>query len=323
MKKTILSAILTGTIIATTTVATVASAESLGIAAGQQGSQNYALNAGLSRYLTEEAGMDVRVQSYGGSGQTLPMIDAGRLDLQLVITPDVWAAAQGKEPFEARPLENLRVVAVHKSSTYSYGFMVRKDSSYHKVSDIKGLSITYGYTAQPTLRTQVDAVLAAGGLSIDDMQPHLVATAPNGVNDLISGNVDVAYNSLQSGKSKEADASVSIRWLALDQTPEAEAALQEVLPPVYINTIEPADGNVAIVEPTPMMSFDYYLVAGAHVPEETIYKIVKALHDNPEKVRGIYRTFAEFDPAEMALPAKGLSYHPGAVKFYNEAGLMD
>ena len=50
---------------------------------------------------------------------------------------------------------------------------------------------------------------------------------------------------------------------------------------------------------------------------------MKLLHDNPEKVRGILRTFAEFDPERMAPEFNGLSYHPGAISFYNEVGMME
>lgn len=298
-----------------------AAAQSLGIGAGKQGSQNYAVNAGMAKFLSDELGMDVRVQAYGGSGQSMPLIDAGRLDIQLIPSPDVSAAVAGVEPFEGKALENLRVVASLSSS--AYGFMVREDSPYKSVKDIKGKSMTYGYTAQPTLRFQVDGILAAGGLSIDDMQPHMVPSVPNGVDDLISGSVDVAFFALQGGKTREADAAVGIRWLAVEDTPEAEAAMQEFVPTSYIKTVQPTKGNVGVDEPTPMMGYDYVLTAGTHVPDEVAYKISKVLFENPEAVRSIRNTFAEFTPKDMAPEFKGLTYHPGAAKYYRETGLMD
>ena len=45
-----------------------AAAQTLGIGAGTQGSQNYAVNAGLAKFLTDELGMNVRVQAYGAAG---------------------------------------------------------------------------------------------------------------------------------------------------------------------------------------------------------------------------------------------------------------
>jgi len=57
-----------------------AQAQSLGIGAGSQGSQNYAVNAGLGSFLTDKAGMDVRVQAFGGSGASMPPGQKGQPD---------------------------------------------------------------------------------------------------------------------------------------------------------------------------------------------------------------------------------------------------
>ncbi|MGQ9368318.1 TAXI family TRAP transporter solute-binding subunit [Azospirillum sp. ST 5-10] len=295
-----------------------AAAQSVGIGAGTQGSQNYAVNAGLAKFLSDELGLDVRVQSYGGSGQSMPLINAGRLDLQLVPSPDFSAAVLGQEPFEGRALKNLRAVASLSSS--AYGLMVRKASPYKTVSDIKGLTVTYGYTAQPTLRFQVDGLLAAGGLTIEDMQPVNVPSVPNGVDDFIAGNADVAFFALQGGKTREADAAVGIRWLAVPNTPEADAAMKKFVPTSYVEVVQPGAAP-GIEGPTPMMGYDYVLTAGAHVPDDLVKRVVTLLHDHPEKVRGIVKTFADFTPERMAPRFEGLTYHPGAVDYYRSIGL--
>lgn len=295
-----------------------ASAQSIGIGAGTQGSQNYATSAAMGKFLTDELGLDVRVQSYGGAGQTLPLVDSGRLDIVLVPGPDYMAAALGQEPFQGRKLENLRTVA-DMGPTY-YGFMVREDSEMETVADAKGKTITYGYAAQPALRLQVDGILAAGGLSIDDMQQANVPSVPNGVDDLISGNADVAFFAIQGGKAREADAAIGIKWLSLENTPENVAAMQEAVPLAYIDTV-PAGAAPGVDKDTPMMAYNYVLVAGAHVPDELVGRIVALIHDNPDKVRGLYRAFAEFEPDEMVLDIDGLSLHPAAVDYYKQNGL--
>ncbi|WP_199864403.1 TAXI family TRAP transporter solute-binding subunit [Rhizobium sp. EC-SD404] len=302
------------------TLTGLAHAQSLGIGAGTQGSQNYAVNAGFAEFLSEELGLDVRVQAYGGTGQSMPLIDAGRLDFQLVPSPDFAAAVFGDEPFEGRPLGNLRAIGSLSSS--AYGFMVRADSDYHDVSEIGGLTITYGYAAQPTLRLQVDGILAAGGLSIDDMSASNVPSVPNGVDDLIAGNADVAFFALQGGKTREADAAIGIRWLAVEETPEAEAAMQEFVPTSYIKVV-PGGSAPGVEEDTPMMGYDYVLTGGAHLDDALVRQIVELLHDNPDKVRAILNTFAEFAPEDMAPQIEGIEYHPAASAYYEEIGLVD
>ncbi|GLO69978.1 hypothetical protein MACH17_14950 [Phaeobacter inhibens] len=299
-------------------ISTAAEAQSIGIGASKQGSQNYAANAGFAKLLSEELGYDVRVQSFGGSGQTMPLVDNARLDLLLAPSPDFSAAAGGTGAFEGRQLGNLRVVAAMGGS--AYGFMVNKSSSMTMVAEAKGKSITYGYTAQPTLRPQVDAILAGGGLSIDDMQLDNVPSVPNGVDDLISGTAEVAFFALAGGKTREADAAIGIRWLGLENTPDALAGVREFVPTAYIDTV-PAGSAPGVETDTNMMFYDYVLLAGAHVPDETIAPIVAFIHDNPEKVRSIFKTFARFDPSKMAPDMGGLVYHPAADQYYQQAGM--
>lgn len=296
-------------------------AQSIGIGAGTQGSQNYAVNAGVAKFLTDTAGMDVRVQAYGGSGQSMPLIDSGRLDIQMLPSPDFESGVNGNGQFEGRPLKNLRVLASLSSS--AYGFMVRVDAPYNNVSEVAGLKITHGFSAQPTLVPQVDAILAASGLTMEEMVPVNVPAVPNGVDEFISGAADIAFFSLQGGKAREADAAVGIKWLAIPNTPEAEAAMKAIVPTSYIKVVEPSPANVAITEPTALMGYDYVLTAGAHVTDEVVAKLLAALHDNPEGVREIRATFAEFAPENMAPPMDGLIYHDGAVKYYKSVGLME
>lgn len=295
-----------------------ACAQSIGIGAGKQGSQNYATSAAMGKFLSDELGLDVRVQSYGGAGQTLPLLDTGRLDLALVPSPDFTAAALGQDPFEGHAMKNLRIIAT-MGPTY-YGFMVRKDSKMVDVSDVKGKSITYGYSTQPALRLQVEGILAAGGLSIKDMQTDNVPSVPNGVDDLITGDVDVAFFAIQGGKTREADAQVGIRWLALKDTPANNDAMQKFVPSAYIATANKGAAP-GIDKPTPMMAYDYLFTAGKDVPDALVQKIVKLLHDNPDKVRHLYKAFAEFSPEGMAKQYKGLTYHKGAMAYYKQVGV--
>ncbi len=299
VKPTLISTILLG---ASLNLATGAYAQPLGIGAGTQGSQNYTMNTSFAKLLNSELGLNVRVQAYGGSGQSLPLIDMGRLDFQLFPSPDVLAAEKGEDPFVGKAMKNLRVVASMGST--AYGLMVRKDSTYHNVSEIKGLSITYGYSAQPTLRAQVDGLLAAGGLSIDDMVTDNVPSVPNGADDFINGSAAVAFFAVQGGKTREADANVGIRWLAINDTPEAEDAMKHFVPTSYAMEIFPR-GNVGVAKATPTMGYDYVLTTGADVPDELVSKIVKFIHDNPDEIRAASRSFANFDPNAMAPASKG------------------
>jgi TRAP-type uncharacterized transport system substrate-binding protein len=80
----------------------------------------------------------------------------------------------------------------------------------------------------------------------------------------------------------------------------------------------------------PFMEKDYptvrmwvALLAGAHVPDEVVYKYVKAVAENEKRVQDIGGSLkTSFTTAKMATNAANLPYHPGALRYYKEKGLV-
>jgi len=62
--------------------------------------------------------------------------------------------------------------------------------------------------------------------------------------------------------------------------------------------------------------------AGAELGDDVVYKVAKALHDNKADLQATFPPFALFDPAKMAKPVQGVPFHPGARKYFREAGLV-
>jgi TRAP transporter TAXI family solute receptor len=64
------------------------------------------------------------------------------------------------------------------------------------------------------------------------------------------------------------------------------------------------------------------VLAGAHVSEETIYKFIKAMADNRDRVRSIHPSLAQFAVDRVARNPTQVPYHPGAARYYREAGVL-
>lgn len=71
-----------------------------------------------------------------------------------------------------------------------------------------------------------------------------------------------------------------------------------------------------------MLAIDAITFASAGADEETIYEITRALHGNKEALVASFPAFNGFDPEHMARTLDPIQYHPGAVHFYEEVGLM-
>ena len=97
--------------------------------------------------------------------------------------------------------------------------------------------------------------------------------------------------------------------------------MQAVLPGSYVLTVAPAPGIDGIAQPTKLIAFDMVLSSSTHVADDVIYRVVKALHENKADLAGTFAPFALFQPDRMGKPVQGVEMHPGAVRFYKEAGI--
>ena len=295
-------------------------AQTVGIAAGQQGSQNYRAGGLLAKVLTDHAKFNARLQSYGGPGAYMPLMNAGEIDFAPITSPEVYEAIEGIGPFAGKAQKNLRVISVVGPTRV--GMFVRKDSPIKTIADMKGKRVTYGYTAQGTLVNQVKGILATGGLTEKDIIPVMVPSVPRGVDEFMAGNADVAFFALRGGKVNEADASVGgIRFLPLTNDAQSLAALQKETPGSHILVEPPAEGQPGITAPIPVMAYDYLFMTASHVSDDLVYKATKAIAENDMAVAKETNLFPNFNKSVMVKDMGALQYHPGAVKYYKEAGL--
>ena len=67
--------------------------------------------------------------------------------------------------------------------------------------------------------------------------------------------------------------------------------------------------------------FGAHLVVSCSLPEQTVYQMAKAMADNVADMAAINKAMTGLTPKTMAQDI-GVPFHPGAVKFYKEAGAM-
>lgn len=287
-----------------------AQAQQLGIGTMGQGTSGYAMGAAIARVLSEND-IGALVQPSSGTSAYLPLIDMGELDLGIANAIEISDAATGSGDFAGRALENIAPAA--RLYPFRVGIFVRDDSDMQTIADLAGHSVTYGFTSQVTINRVVDAILAAGGIGPSDIEQTMVPNVVRGADDFLAGRADGAFFAIGSGKVTEVDASAGgVRFLPLPEGDEAEARLQEVIPQAYVEILEPREGLTGIDEPIPVMAYDYMLVAGSHIPDEQMARIVTILRDNKQALVDSFGAFQSMDPEAMYVDI-GVPYHPGAL----------
>ena len=93
------------------------------------------------------------------------------------------------------------------------------------------------------------------------------------------------------------------------------------LPGSYVGRVEPSDRLPEITEPVDLIGYQYALLTHADAQDDLVYAVVKALYENKAALAETHGSFRRFDPDAMALQVEGVTYHPGALKFFREVGL--
>ena len=297
-----------------------ANAQPIGLGTSPQGTLTYALGASVAKVLGEKGNIQSRVQPSSGTGTMIPLVNSGEIDIGFANTLELWDAYHGKGTFDKRPNPNLRTLAV--IFPIRVGLFVRADSPIKSVKDMKGKTVSYGYTSQEIIKLTVDAMLATEGLTAADLKTVLVPNLVRGVDELMSGRVDITTFAIGSAKVAEADAAVGIRYIPLPNTPEALAAMQKVFRTAYLSKVEPAPNLAGVKEPMHLMAYDYTVFVNKDVPADKVKTLTGLIAENKDGLAAGQPLFRQMQ-TERLFSQIDVPFHPGAVAYFGEKGIKE
>jgi len=300
-----------------------AQSRSVSLGTNPPGTVFYALASGLAKVVSGASPSAAVVQPYTGTSTLLPLVNSGELDFAVVNAIDMGLAYQGpklkafgKNPFPHSP--NVRLVM--RGAPLMVSLLVRKDSPFKTIHDLKGKRMTGEYPAHLAVWLNMSAFLASAGMTWNDVKVVAVPAVNDGVDALIQGRADVSMHALNSAKVKEADAAVGVRHISLDCSPQGEERFKKAVPGYYVRRIK-AGGAAAIVEETCVNAYDIYLLSHKNATEQMVTPFLKAIWDNVDKLPPFHPVFKEWTRERAVDPEVTIPYHPAAILFYKERGV--
>jgi TRAP transporter TAXI family solute receptor len=285
----------------------------------QAGSLLYAGGAGIVKVM-EKLNLQGRLQPFAGSSTYAPMLDRNELDFGLINVDDAMTAYRGIDNFDGKPNQHLRIVCV--LFPLPFGALVPADSPAKTIRDLKGVKMPSQFVGMSTARKLQDAVLATADLSTADMQGVPVANLFHGIDAMAAGRVDAAAIGPGTAQVQIAHTTLAsrggVRYLSIDDTPEAAAKLRKVVAGRII-TVQPAKHMPGIVGPTNVMAYSMFFMTNDKASPEMIYKLAKEMHDSKAVMAEAHPVMAGFNPDRMT-ENSDTPFHDGAIKFYREIG---
>jgi TRAP transporter TAXI family solute receptor len=255
----------------------------------------------------QEPGLKVQTRNTKGSTENVPLLEEGKLDLALVAGEIASSAL-------AKPETRLRIVTAIYSSPGV--FMVRGDSAFRTISDLRGRPVVLG--------TQASGVTALGRTVLKsleiEVQPIVLEKAADGPPMLLDGRADALWGAGVGWPAFSALAKAGGRFIApsaaeVERILSRELALQAV-------TL-PAGSYPGQLSALPSVGSWSYVLSSDKFPEEAAYLIARAVHRAEAKLAARLEQARETTMANtIAAAPRPELIHPGVRKYLQEAGLL-
>ncbi len=264
-------------------------------------------------------GLIAIAQSANGSVANVNAIQSGTSESGLAQSDVAYWGFNGTGVFEGKPaLDKLRFLA----SLYPEHIHVvlPKDSPVQDLKELEGKRVGVGL---PASGAQVGAllILEAVGLKKNENFTAEELNTAQSAERIQDGQLD-AFLTVTGAPSSGIAQLASIAGLRLLSIPEdVQKAVIEAAPfyftsPIEANTYEGQDYEVST------LAVGAQWLVSADQSEELVYGITKALWNETSAKLLSHHAKGKDVTADTALAGRGIPLHPGAEKFYKEAGLL-
>lgn len=301
----------------TASTAAVAAPTFINILTGGTSGVYYPIGVGLSQiYSNGIEGSKTSVQATKASVENLNLLQAGRGELALALGDSVADAWNGVEDagFKA-PLKKLRAIG----STYPNYIQIvaSKESGIKTLADLKGKRISVGAPKSGT-ELNARAIFKAAGLSYEDMGKVEFLPYAESVELIKNRQLDATLQSSGLGMAAIRDlaATMPISFVAIPQD-----VVGKIDNAAYQAAVIPAKTYDGQEEDVPTVAIQNILVTHEGVSDDVAYKMTKLMFDNLDRLATSHSAAKDIklEAATQNLP---IPLHPGAERFYKEAGVL-
>jgi TRAP transporter TAXI family solute receptor len=279
----------------------------------------YPVGGMIANAVSQPGKIVVTAQATNGSLANVNGIQGGSMESGFSQSDVATWAYTGTGSFEGKPkVTDLRMIAnLYPESIH---LVAKKGSGIKTPADLKGKRVALD---EPGSGTLIDArlVLAAYGVKESDIKPEYIK--PNQAGDkLKDGSLDAFF--FVGGSPAGAIAELASSGAGIELVPIAgkEAdALRKSNPFFAVDNIP--TGAYKDVAGVQTLAVGAQWVTSAKADNETVYQITKALFsDSTQKTLQAGHAKGKLITKENAVKGVGIPYHPGAERFYKEAGLL-
>ena len=266
----------------------------------------------------KEYGIRATVESTGGSVFNVNAVMAGDLDFGVVQSDRQFQAINGLAEWKDKGKQkDLRAVfTIHPESIT---LVAADDAGIKTIQDLKGKRVNIGNPGSGQRQNSIDALTNAGINYEKDMKAEGIKAAES-AGLLQDGRIDAFFYTVghPSGSIKEACAGA--RKVHFVPITGVDKLLKKY--PYYAKAFVPKKMYPSSTNKgdTPTFGVKATFVTSAKVPDKVVYAITKEVFENFDSFKKLHPAYAVLTKKNM-LEGMSAPIHPGAMKYYKEAGL--
>ncbi|MGP1275652.1 MAG: TAXI family TRAP transporter solute-binding subunit [Caulobacterales bacterium] len=296
--------------------------------------QDYQMAVAWSNLLAE-AGSDLKMTVVdNGSVKGLRQVAQGQADIVAIGAPHYKDATEKDGQFQQDPddliarYRNMRALFAITTSAAQY--VVRADSGIMTIPEFKGKTLAIGRPGGNAGRVTA-ALFKTHGVDLEagDADGQYLKYQP-ALEQMANGTMDgtLVWGGIPHAAIDNASRQMKLRFVSPDPSKldDFRKTISNgeyyVFQEVPAETLEQAyEGRVEVAGPAHFWTFPFMMVVRDDMPEETAYALVKTFWDNIAQVNGMSPALSLIQ-MKNAATALSADLHPGAARYYREAGLI-
>jgi TRAP transporter TAXI family solute receptor len=266
---------------------------------------------GIAAYLARR-GITIDVRKSAGSNENLSAVDASTTTIGTAFMGSAYDAIHATGWAGGRKHDNLR--ALFPMYETSFQVAALRKSAISSLADLEGKKVGVGPAKGPA------EVFFRAAAEIAGIKPVIVNGDPAALSRLVlNGEIDALWQGAVVPIPSLTDVADHADTVVFGLSDSEAAAMLAKLPALSVTTIPPGTykGQTAEIKSVSAWNF---VVANKDLPAETAYALTKAVLSAGDPKSEIYPTAAG-TLARNATKNRIMPFHPGAMRFYREAGI--
>lgn len=286
----------------------------ISIGTGGTGGVYYPIGGGVAEILNKYVeGVTARAEVSGASTENCRLVGANEQQIALANADAVYYAYHGGREFK-KPLKILSMFSMYPSNMQ---IVCLKSSAIKSIADLKGKRVAVGPPGGNTF-IMTWAILKAYGFGEKDIKP-VYQTFVESVASLKDGGIDAAFILAGYPNSAILDLATTrdIHLIPIEKSIIDKITAEYKF---YADGVVPAGVYRGVDQPTPGLAVMNVWIAYKDLPENLVYKIVKAIFDHKDYLVTVHKKVADMnlkDAVKVPCPM-----HPGAIKYFKEVGAL-